>query len=464
MLIIMALLIIHEKFITMKDFKQLIPKIRIFFLLIFLNINIACAQQIPAAGNTRLFKIGEGWAKNSVNANILRRNSVTSYHNTQYVAYYNADQKLVLAKRLIGSDKWQIKISQYQGNANDAHRIISIAVDGDGYLHVSWDHHVNGLRYCKSITPGSLELTEELPMTGLNEANVTYPEFYKLKNGDLLFLYRDGSSGNGNLVLNRYDVREKKWMQIQNGWINGEKQRSPYWEMTVDKYGIIHIMWVWRESPDVASNHDLAYAKSRDGGVTWERSDNQKYDLPITEKTAEYAARIPENSDLINTTSIAAGDSGDVYDVHYWRTADSAVPQNRLVYLKNGRWNTQQISDRKTSFSLSGGGTKRIPVSRPQLIVRTVKSIVQAAIIYRDAEQGDRITVTMCSDISKGKWETKCLSKQSIDMWEPSYDTDLWLKRGIIDLFVQKVEQGDAETTNNLSPQVISLLEWKPSW
>lgn len=49
-------------------------------------------------------------------------------------------------------------------------------------------------------------------------------------------------------------------------------------------------------------------------------------------------------------------------------------------------------------------------------------------------------------------------------MWEPSYDTDLWLKRGIIDLFVQKVEQGDAETTNNLSPQVISLLEWKPSW
>jgi hypothetical protein len=36
---------------------------------------------------------------------------------------------------------------------------------------------------------------------------VTYPEFYNLPGGDLLFLYRDGSSGMGNLVLARYHVR-----------------------------------------------------------------------------------------------------------------------------------------------------------------------------------------------------------------------------------------------------------------
>jgi hypothetical protein len=32
---------------------------------------------------------------------------------------------------------------------------------------------------------------------------VTYPEFHALPGGDLLFLYRDGGSGGGNLAMNR---------------------------------------------------------------------------------------------------------------------------------------------------------------------------------------------------------------------------------------------------------------------
>ena len=32
----------------------------------------------------------------------------------------------------------------------------------------------------------------------------------------------------------------------------------------------------------MASNHDLAYARSRDGGLTWETSDGRPYTLPIT--------------------------------------------------------------------------------------------------------------------------------------------------------------------------------------
>ncbi len=48
-------------------------------------------------------------------------------------------------------------------------------------------------------------------MTGVDEGNVTYPEFYLLSGGDLLFAYRSGSSGRGNLVMNRYSLKEKKW-------------------------------------------------------------------------------------------------------------------------------------------------------------------------------------------------------------------------------------------------------------
>src|SRR5205085_3872173 len=106
-------------------------------------------------------------------------------------------------------------------------------------------------------------------MTNSNEQSVSYPEFYRLPNGDLIFLYRDGGSGRGNLVINRYSVKEKKWQQVHSNLIDGEKQRNAYWQACVDSKGTIHLSWVWRESPDVATNHDMGYARSTDGGKSW---------------------------------------------------------------------------------------------------------------------------------------------------------------------------------------------------
>ena len=114
-------------------------------------------------------------------------------------------------------------------------------VDGDGYLHMSWDHHGHPLRYCRSKEPGSLELTEKMPMTGKKEGRVTYPEFYRLPDGNLLFLYRDGASGRGNLMMNHYDLTTKKWTQRQDAFINGEGRRNAYWQMCTDTKGTIHI-------------------------------------------------------------------------------------------------------------------------------------------------------------------------------------------------------------------------------
>lgn len=59
-------------------------------------------------------------------------------------------------------------------------------------------------------------------MTGVDEGNVTYPEFYPLTDGDLLFVYRSGSSGRGNLVMNRYSLKDHKWARVQDVLIDGE--------------------------------------------------------------------------------------------------------------------------------------------------------------------------------------------------------------------------------------------------
>lgn len=335
-------------------------------------------------------------------------------------------------------------------------------IDGEGYLHVSWDHHNNPLRYCRSISPGSLDLTEKMPMTGLHEEKVTYPDFYRMPDGDLIFLYRDGASGNGNLVVDRYDTRKKQWTQLQSDLIDGEGQRNAYWQACMDSKGTLHLSWVWRESPDVASNHDVCYARSTDGGRTWGKTNGERYRLPITVNTAEYGWHVPMHSELINQTSMCADDAGHPYIATYWTPAGSHIPQYQLVWYDGSQWNNKALSRRTLPFSLSGGGTKKIPVSRPQILLGRKGRLQPAFLVFRDEERGDRVSVAVCADFPSQEWQVKDLTTTSVDSWEPSYDTELWGRRHELDLFVEKVEQGDGETLKDSPPQMISVLEWRP--
>ena len=408
-----------------------------------------------------LVSVADGWANNSVNATVFRKNSLVTHNEFQFIAFYNPEGKLVLGKRNIADMEWLLKETPYKGNVNDAHNIISIMVDGDGYLHVSWDHHGHPLRYAKGIAPLSLELGEKQPMTGLNESNVTYPEFFRLPDGNLLFMYRDGQSGNGNLILNRYDVATKSWTQLQKNLIDGENKRNAYWQACVDNQGVIHLSWVWRETWDVATNHDLCYARSLNGGKTWENSKGEKYILPINASTAEYALRIPQNSELINQTSMTADQNGNPYIASYWREQNSDIPQYHIVYHDGEKWNDRNLNFRKTPFSLKGGGTKSIPVSRPQVVVESKKDKNKVILIFRDEERNNRVSIAVSKDINKDSWKIEDLTSFSVGSWEPSYDTELWQKKQKMNIFVQDVVQVDGEGKANIDPQPVYVLEIK---
>jgi len=402
--------------------------------------------------------VGWGWAGNTVNTVVFRRNSIASDSHWQYVAYYDSTGHVVLARRNITGGSWEVKQTRYKGNITDAHNSISIMVDGDGYLHMSWDHHNNQLNYCRSVAPESLELTDKLPMVGSTESRVSYPEFYKMPNGDLLFLYRDGSSGRGNLILNRYYTTRKKWERIQDNLIDGEGERSAYWQACVDDQGVFHISWVWRETPDVASNHDLCYVRSADGGKTWQKSGGSVQVVPMNAANAEYIAHIPQNSDLINGTSMTTDAKGRPYIATYWRPQGNISPQYHLVYFNGSAWQIQQVSNRTAGFTLSGGGTRRIPISRPQVMVRGKK----VYLVFRDAERDNRLSVAYCNNISKGEWNTVDLTETSIGQSEPSFDTELWRRKNMLHLYVQYSGQGDGERTEQIAPQHVRILEWRP--
>lgn len=412
--------------------------------------------------NTTLVDVDFGWAHNSVNTVIFRKNSLVTWKDTQFIAFYNEQGFVIIGKRKLGTANWLLQQTVYKGNTADAHNMISIMIDGAGYLHLSWDHHNNTLNYCRSKEPGSLEMADKISMTGLNEKKVSYPEFYKLPDGNLLFFYRDGGSGQGNMVINRYSIKTKEWKQLHSNLINGEGKRNAYWQACVDAKGVIHVSWVWRESPDVASNHDMCYARSADGGKTWMNSEGKKYQLPITAATAEYTLQIPQKSELINQTSMFADAYGNPYIASYWRDKNDSIPQYHLIYKKGKQWQAQNLGFRRTAFSLSGAGTKRIPISRPQIIAWPTGKAISVAIIFRDEERGGKISAAISSDINKSKWKIKELLNTSVGSWEPSYDTELWKQKQILHLFVQKTDQADAEGKSDMNPQMVQVLEWKP--
>ena len=428
-----------------------------FFCRIWLVLLVGYAM--PSYG--QLTTVGDGWAGNSVNAVIFRKNSIASWSGKQYIAYYDQQKQVVLGTRKLGQKDWTIKKTPFRGNAEDAHRSISLIVDGDGFLHISWDHHGNALNYAKSLRPGSLDLGPKRSMTGLKETNVTYPEFYTLADGNLLFLYRDGASGNGNMMMNHYDVKTKTWKQVQDGLIDGEGKRNAYWQMAVDARGTIHLSWVWRESADVASNHDMAYARSKDGGRSWEKSTGEKYALPITLSTAECVRKIPQQSELINQTSMYADAQGRPFIATYWREQGETVPQYQVIYHDGTTWQTANLGFRKTPFSLSGVGTKSIPVSRPQILAWEKKDKLAVALIFRDQERGEKVSVAINTDLKQSNWEVKDLTAASVGSWEPSYDTELWKNKGILNLYIQKVVQVDGEGKAEVGPTPVQVLSYQ---
>jgi hypothetical protein len=432
---------------------------RLFTSILFFAI--ASASFAQSVKNVKTVFVDSGWANNSVNTVVFRKNSLCTYKNWQYIAYYNNKGEVVLGRRYLNKVKWNVQVTPFKGDVTDAHRSISIIADGAGYLHIAWNHHGNKLHYSKSMAPGSLQMMTELSMTGIAETNVTYPEFYRFANGNLLFLYRDGQSGQGNLVLNQYNTKEKKWQQLQNNLIDGEKQRNAYWQACIDNRGTIHISWVWRESPDVASNHDMCYARSTDGGITWENSKGKNYTLPINAATAEYVCRIPQKSELINQTSMYADEAGNPFIASYWKDSGDSIPQYHIIYKTGTEWQVQNTGFRTTAFSLSGAGTKRIPISRPQVISFRKAATNAVVLIFRDEERGSKVSIATNADIKLNNWQLKDATSNSTGSWEPSYDTELWKQKKQLHLFVQYTDQKDGEGKANILPQPINVLEVK---
>ena len=156
-----------------------------------------------------------------------------------------------------------------------------------------------------------------------------------------------------------------------------------------------------------------------------------------------------------------ATDDGIPFIASYWKEKGDAVPQYHIIYNTNNQWQVQSLGFRKTNFSLSGTGTKRIPVSRPQVIAWKKNGKKCVAVIFRDEELGNKVSVAMSIDMAANKWRITDLTSESVGSWEPTYDTELWNTKKKLNLFVQYTEQKDGEGKASITPQLVKVIEIK---
>ncbi len=240
----------------------------------------------------------------------------------------------------------------------DSHNDIVMAIDDDGYIHVAGNMHSSPLIYFRTSAPLDIDTFQQLSMTGQNEQSCTYPQFFRGPGGKLVFIYRDGSSGNGNHIFNEYSTGTKTWSRLLGTPLtDGEGQRNAYPVGPIKgPDDLFHLVWVWRDTPDAATNHDLSYARSADL-LSWTKASGQALTLPITLGTSEVVDPVPAGGGMINNNTKVGFDTQNRPIIAYHKYDQNGKTQLYNARFENGSWVVHQTSQWDYRWDFGGGGT-----------------------------------------------------------------------------------------------------------
>jgi hypothetical protein len=283
--------------------------------------------------------------------------SLVTRGDQQLAAFFDADRRMTVAQRTLGTATWRLtRLDNTLGW--DSHNYVTMAIDGDGFVHVSGNMHNVPLIYYRSTRALDASSLARASMVGSNEQSVTYPEFFAGPDGNLVFIYRDGGSGNGNHIFNTYDAAARAWRRLLSTPLtDGQGQRNAYPVGPVlGPDGFYHLVWVWRDTPDAATNHDLSYAKSRDL-VTWQSAAGTALTLPITLARSDIVDPVPSGGGMINNNTKVGFDSQNRAVVVYHKYDSAGNTQLYNARFEGGRWVRYQTSMWSYRWAFGGGGT-----------------------------------------------------------------------------------------------------------
>lgn len=293
-----------------------------------------------------------------------------THGNRQYIAYYNAKRNMVVGQRNLNEDKFHLYVlpatlrETSAGTSTvlgwDSHNSITIGIDKEGFIHLSGNVHVNPLTYFRSTKPNDISTLEQIfEMTGTEEQRTTYPHFMLTKEDDLLYHYRDGGSGNGNEIYNIYSTETKQWSRMLDVPLtDGQGLMNAYQtQPTVMKDGWYHVYWVWRNTPDCSTNHDLSYMKSPDL-KNWYNAFGEPVKMPATlDNKSLIVDPIPVEGGIINLAAKLCLDDNNNPVFVYHKFDEKGNTQFFTAQIQDKKWVYRQITNWDYRWYFSGGGS-----------------------------------------------------------------------------------------------------------
>lgn len=307
----------------------------------------------------------------------------------QYVAYYDKDRHMTVAARDLDSETW-VKTRLPSRVGWDSHNYITMAVDADGHLHVSGNMHGNPLVYFRTERVGDVTSLQPRPMTGRQENRVTYPKFYTDHAGALIFEYRDGGSGDGSTIMNVYDPPTQTWRRfLDKPLLDGEGECNAYNHGPVrGPDGWFHMVWVWRDTPDCATNHHLSHARSRNL-IDWESAFGLKLDLPIRlQDSAAWVDPIPPGGGIINGCQRLFFDTENRPIVTYHKSDENGHMQIYAARAEGDRWVRHPLTGWTEPIRFSGRGTMGFIGIRISGLERVEPGVLSMTYRHRDHGSG----------------------------------------------------------------------------
>lgn len=285
--------------------------------------------------------------------------SLLTHPPYQFAAYYDAERHMTVARRDLAGNDWR-RVHLPEELLWDSHNYVTMAIDKDGCLHISGNMHVKPLVYFRSEKPLDIDSLVRLPMTGEREDRCTYPSFLKGPQQSLVFTYRDGRSGSGDQIYNRYDEASRTWRRLLDTPLTtGNGKMNAYFQGPVlgpdDRY---HLCWVWRDNPGCESNHDLCYARSADL-VHWETGAGKPLALPISVASADIVDPVPPKGGIINGCTKLGFDSLKRPIISYHKFDADGNTQIYNARCEDGVWKTYQATHWDYRWEFSGGGSIR---------------------------------------------------------------------------------------------------------
>jgi BNR repeat-containing family member/Domain of unknown function DUF11 len=246
--------------------------------------------------------------ENTVNVASYQQDGILTHRGHQYTAWYQNDgpgagqATAVIARRALPDGAWESTRLGYTLFANDSHNTIALGVTpSDGRLHVAFPTHDGPVRYTRTV-PGVLDhpdlvdwssrlfdpVRSEFPGAPIGLPTFTYPQFENV-DGRTLLTWRSGVTDDGRQLLLRYnDDPGGTWTFLGRFTHDGGGTYDGGFGTSNSRYGYLHgfsadpvtgdlavtMSWreqgnAWCEGPLAVGNHDLGYAVSSDGGLTW---------------------------------------------------------------------------------------------------------------------------------------------------------------------------------------------------